>query len=65
MTENVAVDNWYGGGKWYDYTLGKKNKCVTTAGVERDPAGTLVAASSKYVAGVAVSTCTTAFDKEF
>ena len=62
MTENVAVDNWYGGGKWYDYTLGKKNKCVTTAGTERDPADTLTA--TKYVAGVK-STCTTAFDKEF
>ena len=60
------MNNWYGGGKWYDYTLGKK-KCITTGGTERDPAGLYVTGVSKYTVGtVATGTCATGpFDKEF
>jgi len=34
MQTDTAVNDWYGGGKWYDYDLGKK-KCIPTGGTER------------------------------
>jgi hypothetical protein len=49
MQTDTAVNDWYGGGKWYDYDLGKK-KCIPTGGTERaaaDGAGYVAATTAE------------------